>query len=524
MVFRRACGLPLLQVLAAGLAMLFASSASAARIVLLPERVREDGAPILLGEIARAEAVQRPAGAKGERPREGYAITIAVHEVLRGPLDAKEIEIRFSSKGYARVWESDDKPEPGMKVLVYLASGEGPQWQDYGLPGSIVRLKTFDDSVVKTQRRILRFWSIPTAEEQEKALKEGCFDADLGFRLYCVRVLCDRAFPPKAGARETDSFLWEVFNDPRADLETLIACDNHFWNRFRSLGWYTFEPRYRPWLAAIERHMKEEGVIHHNSFDYAVTAVCCFSTHREEVLRLLLAIIGGRKEIYKFGTTQRIGLLYEIAPATAEAKQFNERILEKLRELLSAKDVTVADGAACALGQICVGSSKLGFPYESVHVLVGEEAKKGHDPHVKNRLQAYVREAEAAAIRTKRVRRDAAPPLALANWAAHVGERVRVVGQASYERTPEWGAAVKAGDGRLWVEGVERWPFDFPVGHVLLLTGVLSQAHDVPVFRYVKGQPFGDGLPVPEPFDLKDASRRFVLREATWELIAKGSQ
>lgn len=519
----RVCGFRLIGVLAAALAMLFSLPASAARVVLLPETVRKGGAPIVLGEIARVKPVEKPARSKWERAQEGYAITLAMHEVLRGPLDAREIEIPFSSKGYACVWEFDSKPEPGMKILVYLASGERTQWQDYGLPGSIVRLKTFDDPVVKTQRRILAFWAIPAVEEQEKALKEGCFDADLGFRLYCVRVLTDGNLRGSAGARRTDSFLWEVFNDPRTDIETLMACDNYFWDRFRAFGWYTFEPRYRPWYAAIERHVKEEGEIHHSSFDYAVTAVCCFPGHREEVLRLLLPIIGGRKEIYKFGTTQRIGVLYEITPATVEAKQFNDRILQTLRELLSSKDPSVADGAACALGQVCVGAAKVGLSAEPARRLMSQESQKDHGQQVNSRLRAYLREAEAVSAKTKPVPLDAAPPLVLADWAAHVGERVRVVGQATYERTPEWGAAAGAGDGLLWVEGVARWPFDFPHDKTLLVTGVLSQAHDVPVFRYVKGQAFGDGLPVPEPYDLKEASRRFVLREATWELIGKGS-
>jgi hypothetical protein len=42
--------------------------------------------------------------------------------------------------------------------------------------------------------------------------------------------------------------------------------------------------------------------------------------------------------------------------------------------------------------------------------------------------------------------------------------------------------------------------------------------HDLPVFVQKPGEPPRQGIPVPEGTDLHAASRRYVVRDATWSV------
>ena len=52
----------------------------------------------------------------------------------------------------------------------------------------------------------------------------------------------------------------------------------------------------------------------------------------------------------------------------------------------------------------------------------------------------------------------------------------------------------------------------------MLVVGKLTETYDLPVFRYRRGEPFGNGLPVPEDFSLHDASHRLVLVNVSWRV------
>ena len=495
--------------------------AEGARMVLSSERIWQETSPIILAEITRTAPKTLSPERRGLPRRQGYAISLRVHEVLRGTLAARRLEIPFSSKGYSRVWESDAKPKVGMKVLVYLRSGRGAEWKDYGMPGTFVPLDTFQDPRVATVRKTIRFWRIEDPLKKRRALESGCFDDDMGFRRYCISVLEGKARRDDAAARKASAFLWEVFNDRRTSVEHVMQCDNFFWNEYRALGWYTFEPRYAIVANAVRRHMSEKGEIHHNVFDLAVTGLCSYPRHRKDVLSLLLQIVHGKKEIYKFGIATRIGWLYEIGATDREAKRFNAEVLSQLRKCLSSDNASVAVGAASALGGICERAAQHGLLSDKLRRVLAKAAKETQNSQVKGCLSASLRRASKAAEATKRVDPEKGPPLIQGQWDKYDGKRIRLVGSVSWERTKEYGVAVEVNSQLVWLEGVSSWRSERPAGKKVLLTGVLGAVDDKPVFRYKRGDPFGVGLPVPEPFDPDKLRRRYVLRNATWEFLDK---
>jgi len=496
--------------------------AEGARVVLSYERVRQDTSHIILAEITQSAPKTLSPERQGLPRRQGYAISLRVHEVLRGTLAARRIVIPFSPKGYSRVWEFDAKPKVGMKALVYLSSGRGTEWKDYGLPGTFVPLDTFQDPRVATVRRTLRFWRIEDPLKRRKALESGCFDDDMGFRGYCIYMLRQEVRRDDAVAEgKTRAFLWEVFNDRRTSVEHVMQCDNFFWNEYRALGWRTFEPRYAIVAKAVRRHLSAKGEIHHNIFDSAVAGLCRFPRHRKDVLSLLLQIIHGRKEIYKFGTTIRIGWLYEIGPTDREGGRFNAELLAQLHKCLSSDNASVADGAACALGGICERAAQHGLLSDELSRVLAKAAKETHNSQVKGRLSASMRRATKAAEATRRVDPEKGPPLIQGPWDKYDGKRIRLVGGVSWERTKEYGVAVEVNSRLVWLEGVRSWRSERPAGKKVLLTGILGAVDDKPVFRYKRGAPFGVGLPVPEPLDPEKFRRRYVFRNATWEFLEK---
>lgn len=496
--------------------------AEGARMDLSPERIRQDTSPIILAEITRTAPKTLPPERQGLPQRQGYAISLRVHEVLRGTLAARRVEIPFSSKGYSGVWESDAKPKVGMKVLVYLRSGRGAEWQDYGMPGTFVPLDTFQDPRVATVRRTIRFWRIEDPLKKRKALESGCFDDDMGFRGYCIGVLAGKARrDDDAAARKASAFLWEVFNDRRTSVEHVVQCDNFFWNEYRALGWYTFEPRYAIVANAVRRHMSQKREIDRNVFAWAVRRLCAYPRHRKDVLSLLLQIVHGKKDIYKFGTALWIGSLYEIGATDRETKRFNAELLSQLRKCLSSDNASVADGAACALGRICERAARHGLLSDKLRRVVTEAAKKTRNSQVKSRLSSSLGRALKVAKATKRVDLEKGPPLIQGQWDKYDGKRIRLVGSVAWERTKEYGVAVEVNSQLVWLEGVSIWRSGRPPRKKVLVTGVLVAVDDKPVFRYKRGDPFGVGLPVPKPFDPAKLRRRYVLRNATWEFLAK---
>ncbi len=99
--------------------------------------------------------------------------------------------------------------------------------------------------------------------------------------------------------------------------------------------------------------------------------------------------------------------------------------------------------------------------------------------------------------------------------AAQVGQRVTLVGVAERRKL---GPAVKGRDFDVWIAGLDDWPEGF-AGHEVRVSGIVELRHDLPVFVPKPGEPQVQGMPAEEGTNLDEASRRYVLRDATWALV-----
>jgi hypothetical protein len=98
-----------------------------------------------------------------------------------------------------------------------------------------------------------------------------------------------------------------------------------------------------------------------------------------------------------------------------------------------------------------------------------------------------------------------------------LGRRITLEGEAVNHKN---GAALQVGDVSVWIDGLSSWPDGYFVGgrgRTVSVTGVLAEDHGLPVFVPRDDEPLVQGIPVPEGTDLDAASRRFVLRDATWQ-------
>jgi hypothetical protein len=75
----------------------------------------------------------------------------------------------------------------------------------------------------------------------------------------------------------------------------------------------------------------------------------------------------------------------------------------------------------------------------------------------------------------------------------------------------------------LWIDGLSSWPEGYCTGgnkgNKVRVSGVLAEDNGLPVFIPKKGEPVIQGIPVPEGTDLKKASHRYILKNASWELL-----
>ncbi len=99
--------------------------------------------------------------------------------------------------------------------------------------------------------------------------------------------------------------------------------------------------------------------------------------------------------------------------------------------------------------------------------------------------------------------------------ADRVGPPVTLEGVAEKRKL---GAALRGDGFDVWVDRLSGWPRE-SVGRKLRVTGVLEERNDLPVFLQRPGEPVAAGMPAAEGTDLQQASRRYVIRNATWTLI-----
>lgn len=505
-----------------------ATPATAARHVLSFGDVKRDGGAVVLAVIHDVKVAERMEGTGEYRKAvKGYGFRLHVVEVLRSPEEmGKVIEIAYSPSGYARTWEYDEKPVEAMKALAFLRH-EGGRWDLFPYPGSVVPLKDFDDARVKTWRKVIALWNLGSAQEQLEALKVGRFDSEQGFQRYCISVLRDLTghwtgvdLTGVITQEKALSLIWEAFVKPGMPIETLLDCDNVFWNRFRGQDWYLHPARYPIFYDAVKRHIASGEQIHHNLFDYAVMNLCYYLEHAREAYKLLLQILRERVEIYKFGAAIRISLVYHAHTTDPGLRKLNREIHAKLVDLLSDKNLSIADGAAIALGDIAKQYAAVGpVPEEMLRLLRAENGPIIHS-QVASRLKFHglrpVEAAQNALAKAKLNRRETG--ILAEPWDAHLGKRVLVAGLTG-PREREHGSPVHVGRRLLWVEGLLDWPERQSLNQPVLLTGKLTEVHDQPAFRYHPGEPFGLGMPVTEGNTMEEARQRYVLVDPAWEIL-----
>jgi len=96
-----------------------------------------------------------------------------------------------------------------------------------------------------------------------------------------------------------------------------------------------------------------------------------------------------------------------------------------------------------------------------------------------------------------------------------VGQRITLIGVAEPRKI---GAALRGDDFYVWIDGLRDWPTGY-VNHTVQVVGVLEVRQDLPVFVQRPGDLPKQGMPVPEGTDIDAASRRYVVRDATWDLL-----
>ena len=96
-----------------------------------------------------------------------------------------------------------------------------------------------------------------------------------------------------------------------------------------------------------------------------------------------------------------------------------------------------------------------------------------------------------------------------------LGQQVTLDGVAE---TRKLGAALRGSGFDVWIDRMERWPAE-ALGRKVRVTGILEERQDLPVYIQKTGEPPAAGIPVPEGTDLREASRRYLVRDSKWSLI-----
>jgi hypothetical protein len=101
------------------------------------------------------------------------------------------------------------------------------------------------------------------------------------------------------------------------------------------------------------------------------------------------------------------------------------------------------------------------------------------------------------------------------NLRDRLGREVTLEGVAE---TRKLGAALRGDGFDVWIDRLEHWPAE-ALGKKVRVTGILEERHDLPVYVQRAGEPPAAGIPVPEGTDLREASRRYIVRDSKWSVI-----
>jgi hypothetical protein len=284
------------------------------------------------------------------------------------------------------------------------------------------------------------------------------------------------------------------------------ACENLLQRKLGWLEWRGLESRYRAIHGTVRRTLEEERIVHHNTFDQLVVQACSYPEHGRENYNLIRAILKGKTDIYKSGAAIRLSVIYEPFTTDADTERLNQEVIATIKSMLAGER---ADAAAIALGDIAEKCKVAGpVPEEIVALLSGEVPDL--NPQAKPRLAYAQRQVEGIV---------SWPPPANATalafpWQRLVGKSVVVWGLTS-KSDEAFGNSIVVGKRRIWIDKNNEWPQTVDRDPIIV-HGTLTVIEDIPTFRYVKGAPFGAGLPTTDPAEELAAKRRYVLVDAEW--------
>jgi hypothetical protein len=108
------------------------------------------------------------------------------------------------------------------------------------------------------------------------------------------------------------------------------------------------------------------------------------------------------------------------------------------------------------------------------------------------------------------------------NWALYLNQKVTIEGVAVDSKL---GAQLIGEGADIWIDGLDYWPTGFYLGgrqgKHLRVTGIVIERNDLPIFVPGENTEQKGGIPVKKEADLEKAKKRFLLKDASWEIINK---
>lgn len=108
------------------------------------------------------------------------------------------------------------------------------------------------------------------------------------------------------------------------------------------------------------------------------------------------------------------------------------------------------------------------------------------------------------------------------DWSIYLNQKVTVEGIAVDSKL----GAQLLGDGAdIFIDGLDSWPTGFYLGgrkgKRLYVTGTVIERSDLPAFAPTQNEVPKAGIPVNKDSDLEKARKRFLLKDAMWEIVSK---
>ncbi|KAF0249900.1 MAG: hypothetical protein FD167_696 [bacterium] len=106
------------------------------------------------------------------------------------------------------------------------------------------------------------------------------------------------------------------------------------------------------------------------------------------------------------------------------------------------------------------------------------------------------------------------------DWSLYLNKKVTIKGTAVDSKL---GALLLGQGSEIWIDGLDAWPAGFYLGgrqgKLLQVTGIVIERNDLPVFVPKEGEQPKAGIPVNKESDLTQTSKRFLRKDANWEII-----